>query len=300
MVFCIAGLLIFAILGVFSTKYRRYFRESIHCMRRQLLLKPCDTQFDQEMKAKITANISKTSPKLARFVFKRFAFLSWILLILMLFSTAAVAFGAYNYIAYGNCNGPYSSDFCVFGALDGSFDERVKDIKPIEAFGPTLGNPDASVEIIEVGCYACPYTKDAEGFRNQLLDKYGDNVSFTFMAMPLEHHGLSWETAEAAYCAEEQKKYWEYHDLLFENQDSITIEKIKELAEELELDMNRFNECLDDHIFRDAVKQIRDKAVEANIFATPTYFVNGRPFVGIKAFADFEQIVGVEIRGSCA
>lgn len=300
MVFCIIGLVIFGILGIFSAKYRRYFRESLHCMRRQILLKPCDTSFDQEMKAKISAGISKTSPVLARFVFRRFALLSWILLVLMTFSAAAVGFGVYSYVLYGNCNGPYSSDFCVFGVLSGPMDERIANIRPVDAGdAPTLGSPNASVKIVEVGCYSCPYTKNAESIRSQLLNKYGSDVSFTFRDMPLPSHNLSWEAAEAAKCALEQGKYWEYHDKLFEYQEIMSVEKMKSIANEIGLNASQFNACLDTEKYKEQVQKDYDAGTSAGIFATPTYFVDGKPIVGLKAFADFEKIVIGEIRGSC-
>ena len=55
MVFCIVAVVVFGILGIFSAKYRGYFKESLHCIKRTAMLKPCDTEFDQKMKAKITA-----------------------------------------------------------------------------------------------------------------------------------------------------------------------------------------------------------------------------------------------------
>jgi hypothetical protein len=117
MVFCIVGFAMFGIIGIFSAKYRRYFRESLHCIRRQMVLKACDTQFDQEMKAKISANASKASPAFGKFILRRFALLSWILLIIMLAGTAAVVLGVYNYIAYGNCNGQASQESCVLNVI---------------------------------------------------------------------------------------------------------------------------------------------------------------------------------------
>ena len=246
MVFCIVGLVIFGILGIFSAKYRRYFRESLHCMRRQLMLKACDTQFDQEMKAKISAKISKRSPSFARFVFRRFALLSWIHLIIMLFSVASIAYGFYNFVAYGNCNGPNSNDFCIYNALlPGSMEDKTANVKPLGADGPTIGSMDAPVKIVEVGCFRCPFTKKAEVFRQQILGKYGSNVSFTFRIMPLPYHNLSSETAEASYCALDQNRYWEYHDKLFEYQNNMSIKKIHDIAAELGMDTVKFNNCYD-------------------------------------------------------
>ncbi len=298
MVFCIAALAVFAVLGIFSAKYRRYFRESLHCLSRQMTLRRCDTQFDQQMKAKITAETSKYSPALARFVFRRFALLSWILLVVMVFSTAGIAFGIYNFALYGNCNGPDSTDFCVYGLLNQPTD--ASKIKPVAAGdNPTIGNPDAFVKIVELGCYSCPYTKDAESIRIQLLAKYGSNVSFTFRDMPLPAHNLSFERSEAAHCANDQNKYWEYHDLLFKYQDEITVQKLKAIALEIGLNTTQFSECYDSGKYRQKVQDDYQEAIAAGIYATPTYFVDGRPFVGLKAFADFEKIIVGEIKGSC-
>jgi hypothetical protein len=296
MVFCIIGIVIFGILGIFSAKYRRYFQESIHCLSRQLMLKKCDTQFDQEMKAKISAGISKRSPVLARFVYRRFALLSWIMIILLVFSVGAMALGFYNYAVYGNCNGPESKDFCIFNP----FGLGQKPLKLINATGaPSLGNPDAAVKIIEVGCYSCPYTKDAESVRNQILTKYSGNVSFVFKDMPLTSHNLSWDEAEAAKCAEEQGFYWQYHDKLFGHQDSMSIGKLRDIAVEMGMNTTKFNSCLDTHKYRQAVQKDYNDGIEAGIYATPTYFIDDKPIVGLKAFAQIEQIVIGEIRGSC-
>ncbi len=294
-VFCIVGLVAFGILGIFSAKYRRYFRESLHCMKRQLTLRPCDTQFDHEMKAKISGSIAKQSERLARLVYKRFAVISGIFLLAMIVSLALVAFGIYNYAAYGNCNGPDSRDFCIFNPFAAQ-----KEVKLIEVRdAPSLGNADAAVKIIEAGCYSCPYTRDAESFRSQILEKYGGNVSFTFKDVPVPAHELSRETAEAAKCAREQGKYWEYHDKLFEYQKNMSTGKIKEIAAEAGLDEAQFSQCFDTRKYRDAVELDYQDGLDAGIYATPTYFVNGQPVVGIRAFAELEQIVVTEIEGEC-
>ncbi len=307
MVFCIVGIVIFGILGIFSAKYRRYFRESLHCLKRQMLLKPCDTKFDMKMKAKIAAAAGKFWPALGRFVFRRFMLLSWVMILMLIFSVASVGIGVYNTVAYGNCNGPDSTDFCLFnpGMTGGSGHSmhdgiRTGAIEPVSLDDdPSLGSPDAPVKIVEVGCFRCPYTKKAESLRQQILEKYGGNVSFTFRTLPLPSHKLSWETAEAANCALEQGKYWVYHDKLFEYQKEMSMEKIKEIAGEIGLDQNQFNECFDAGKYKDEVKKDHDDAVAAGIYATPTFFINGKPFVGPKTFAEFEQLVQSELHASC-
>jgi hypothetical protein len=305
MVFCVIGIVIFGVLGIFSAKYRRYFRESLRCITRQMMLKKCDTAFDQEMKSKISASVSKVSPTVARFVYKRFAVISWILVGLMIISIGLMGIGVYNYLAYGNCNGPESKDFCIFNPLGTPSDtvNLYQSSDPsIRNFGvgaPMLGNPNSTMKIIEVGCFSCPYTKDAESVRQQILAKYAGNVSFTFINMPLPSHPGSREAAEAAKCAEEQGMYWEYHDILFANQDRFSQENFKLLAVEIGLNSSMFNDCLDSRKYAAAVENDYKAGQAVKIHATPTYFINGAPIVGLKAFAQIENIIISEISGSC-
>jgi len=300
LVFCIIGLAIFGVLGIFSTKYRRYFRESLHCMKRQVTFRPCDTQFDHEMKSKIAASAGKKSERLGRFIYKRFALLSWIMIIMLVASIALIGLGVYNYFAFGNCNGPNSSDFCIFGVLGGNPEERIASLKTIDTRnGIEAGSPNAPVKIIEVGCFSCPYTKSAESLRLQILEKYGGNVSFVFKDMPLPSHNLSRELAEAAKCANEQNAYWEYHDKLFEQQENMTEQKMKDIAAGIGMNASQFNSCLDSRKYAAEVEQDYQDGVAAGIFATPTYFVNGKSVIGLRAFAELEKIVAGEITGQC-
>src|SRR3989344_7641011 len=114
MVFCIVGIVVFGILGVFSGKYRTYFKEAIRCVGRQMTLRKCDTDFDNKMKSKITAKLLKRSPTAARFVYKRFSVISWIFILLMFWSIGTTGLAVYNAAAYGNCNGAESTEFCLF------------------------------------------------------------------------------------------------------------------------------------------------------------------------------------------
>src|SRR3989338_9101514 len=113
MVFCIIALVIFSILGLFSAKYRAYAKESFRCVSSMITLRPCDTGFDQKMKAKVTSGLMKRSERLGRFVYKRFELISWSFLAVMIVSLFFTGLGIYNLVAYGNCNGPESTDVCI-------------------------------------------------------------------------------------------------------------------------------------------------------------------------------------------
>jgi len=117
MVFCIIAMVAFGILGIFSAKYRTYFKESLHCVGRMLTLRPCNTNFDQEMKNKIVAKLSTKSERFAKFVYKRFALLSWLFLIAFVISLAYTAYSVFNLAYYGTCD-PINPGSCVFNQLE--------------------------------------------------------------------------------------------------------------------------------------------------------------------------------------
>ncbi|MFH1630764.1 MAG: thioredoxin family protein [Candidatus Aenigmatarchaeota archaeon] len=113
MVFCIIAMVIFGILGIFSAKYRTYFKESMRCVGRMLTLRPCDTNFDQEMKNKIVSKLNVKHPKTASFIYKRFTTISWIFVIVFIASLAYTGYGIFNLAYYGTCD-PINPGSCVF------------------------------------------------------------------------------------------------------------------------------------------------------------------------------------------
>lgn len=114
MVFCIVALPILAILGIFSVRYRMLAKESFDCVFRTITFRKCHSQLDQRIKSRITGKILKYHPGTAKFIFKHFEILSWIFMILFIVSAVFSGIGIYNYVAYGNCNGPGSNAFCIF------------------------------------------------------------------------------------------------------------------------------------------------------------------------------------------
>ncbi len=303
MVFCIVALVVFGVMGIFSAKYRTYFKEALRCVGRQMTLRKCDTDFDNKVKSKITAKLMNRSPMAAKFVYKRFSWISWAFVLLMFWSIASLGIGVYNTVAYGNCNGEESTDFCIFnpdmtGNSGHSMHEGLekKELTPASVDDdPFLGGENAKVTIIEFGCFRCKYTKKAEDTRKQILEKYGDKVKFVFRNFPLPSHDLSRETAEAADCALEQGKYWEYHDKLFENQKDMSVEKIKEIPSDIGLDTQKFNDCVDSRKYEDEVEKDHQDGLKSGIYGTPTFFINGRPLVGPNTFEKFVQIIDEEL-----
>lgn len=113
MVFCIVAMVVFGFLGMFSAKYRTYAREAFRCFARLATLRPCNTSFDEEMKAKITAKLTTRSPKLARFTYVHFGAISLVFAIVMFASLGYSAYSLYNLAVLGTCD-PANPGQCVF------------------------------------------------------------------------------------------------------------------------------------------------------------------------------------------
>ncbi|MFH0868934.1 MAG: hypothetical protein V1839_01775 [archaeon] len=119
MVVCIIALVAFAVLGIFSARYRKLAKEAADCTFRKLTLRPCDTGLDIRLKAHVTSKLIN-HPRTARLVHKNFDAFMTLMFIIMVVSMIFTGYygikGVYNYAAFGNCNGPDSSDFCIFKA----------------------------------------------------------------------------------------------------------------------------------------------------------------------------------------
>jgi protein-disulfide isomerase len=126
----------------------------------------------------------------------------------------------------------------------------------------------------------------------QLLEKYPDQVKLIFLSFPLRNHRFAKKAAVAAFAAKKQGKFWEYHDRLFANLDSIDDQKFLEIARELGLDMERFEKDINDLKIVARINQDIRLGAYLEVRATPTVFINGRVSKGrtLEALqADVEQ-----------
>jgi protein-disulfide isomerase len=151
-----------------------------------------------------------------------------------------------------------------------------------------VGNPDAPVTITEYSDFQCPYCKRfSDETEKQLVEAYvaSGKVRFVYRSFGLFVGSESQAAAEAAYCAGDQGKFWEYHDWLFanhtgENVGDYTSRRLQAFAEALSLDMNAFKSCLDSGKYTERVTQDGIDGQAAGIKATPsfviTYTVNGQ------------------------
>ena len=110
----------------------------------------------------------------------------------------------------------------------------------------------------------------------QVLEKYPDQVKLIFLSFPLANHRFAKKAAIAAFAAKKQGKFWEYHDRLFANIDSINDQKFFQIARELGLDMERFEKDINDLKIVARINQDIRLGAYLGVRATPTVFINGR------------------------
>jgi protein-disulfide isomerase len=120
-------------------------------------------------------------------------------------------------------------------------------------------------------------------------------VRLVFRNFPLEFHENAPKAAEAAMCANEQGKFWEYHDSLFKNQQNLGVDGLKEQAKSVGLDGGKFDQCLTSGKFAEAVKKDQAAGKDLGIKGTPAFFINGRELSGAVPFEDFKKVIDSEL-----
>ncbi len=166
---------------------------------------------------------------------------------------------------------------------------------------PILGDPNAPVTMIEFSDFQCPFCARFWGQTlTQIKEKYikTGKVKFVYRDFPISSiHSEAEKAAEAAECADEQGKFWEYHDLIFARQDSMSIANYKRWAAELKLDTASFNSCLDSGKYTEEVAKDFSDGQAAGVSGTPTFFINGRSVVGALPFEQFKTVLDKVLAG---
>jgi protein-disulfide isomerase len=165
---------------------------------------------------------------------------------------------------------------------------------------PFIGPEDAPIVIIEFSDFNCGYCK--RFFTNTLqpiLDTYGDSVRFTYRDYPILSES-SLTAALAAQCANEQGKFWEFHNILFDNQGDFGRDALVRMAGEVGADTDTFAACLDDQKYMDEVVADYRDAQRIGIRGTPAFFINGRPISGAQGYQVFADIIEQELEAASA
>jgi protein-disulfide isomerase len=161
---------------------------------------------------------------------------------------------------------------------------------------PSKGPAAAPVVLVLFSDFQCPYCRDFNLTIEDALKKYGDKVRLVFRQFPLTSiHANAQRAAKASLCAAAQNHFWEMHDLLFQNQNSLKEEDIKSRAKDLNLDINAFNSCLDSARINTMIQDDIRAGTMAGADGTPTLFINGRYLGGAHSDEEITAIIDEEL-----
>ena len=166
----------------------------------------------------------------------------------------------------------------------------------IDPQDPIRGNVSAAVTIIEFSDFQCPFCASVTPTLAMLLKDYSNSVRLIWKDFPLlQIHPKAKEAAAAAHCAGEQGKYWEYHDRLFADQESIEQDSFFQHANAIVLDELQFKTCVSSGKYEDKIQKSIVEGRDIGVSSTPTVFINGRRVVGAQPYEIFSEIIEEEL-----
>jgi protein-disulfide isomerase len=150
---------------------------------------------------------------------------------------------------------------------------------PISSLDHVQGNAKAACTLVEYGDYECPHCGAAYPLVKRIQKHFGKRLRFVFRNFPMTQiHANAQAAAEAAEFAEYKGKFWEMHDLLFENQDRLRADLFAELASSLGLDPGELHRALAKKTFTDRVRTDFTGGVRSGVNGTPTFFIDGQRY----------------------
>jgi protein-disulfide isomerase len=160
---------------------------------------------------------------------------------------------------------------------------------------PVKGPKNAPVTIVEWSDFQCPFCGRVIPTVKQIEDTYKGKVRLAFKHQPLPFHNNAEPAAEAAMAANEQGKFWEMHDKLFANQQSLDRPSLEKYAQEIGLNMSRFKAALDASKFKERIQKDSAEGMKVGANGTPTFFINGQKVEGAQPFENFKAVIDKEL-----
>jgi protein-disulfide isomerase len=217
--------------------------------------------------------------------------LLWAILIFVLAFGVGIGSG---YLIWGRENKKVAADQPKY-----QIPADIQRLEVSEDGNPSWGRDDAPITIIEFSDYECPYCRKWHDEVWPLIQKeYKNKVRLVYRDFPLESiHSNATPAAAAANCANEQGAYWEFNEALFSMKYDLNVPSYQQYADELKLDMDAFNECIESKRYNAEVQADLEYAYTLGIQSTPTFFVNGLAVVGAQPYDLFEFIIEKELAG---
>jgi protein-disulfide isomerase len=167
----------------------------------------------------------------------------------------------------------------------------------VEPTGPARGPAAAKVTIVEFSDFQCPFCGREIPVVERIMKEYDGKVRLVFRHFPLDFHAQAAKAAEASLCAADQGKFWELHDKMFQNQEGLQVDKLKEYAKGIGgIDAARFDQCLDSGAKKPQVDADQKAGSEAGVNGTPAFFVNGILISGAQEFDKFKDVIDRELQ----
>jgi protein-disulfide isomerase len=161
---------------------------------------------------------------------------------------------------------------------------------------PFKGSERATVTIVKFEDFQCPYCKTVQTTYQALLKRYDGKVRLVHKDLPLDAiHPQARQAAEAARCAGEQGKFWEYHDALYANSPKAAVEELKAYAKEVGINATSFEQCFTSGKYKGLVQKDLSEGAQLGLTGTPTFFINGREMSGAQPVEAFTAIIDEEL-----
>jgi len=163
---------------------------------------------------------------------------------------------------------------------------------------PSWGPEDAPVTIVEFSDFQCPFcSRFFSETYPQIKQEYEGQVHFVYRDFPLTSlHENAQKAGEAAECADDQGKFWEYHDMLFNNNSALDDASLKGYASQLGLDTSAFDQCLDSGKYTEEVQKDYQEGISYGVTGTPAFYINGVSIIGAQPYANFKAAIDAALQ----
>ena len=180
----------------------------------------------------------------------------------------------------------------VIGAARKSNTKRL----PVRIEGsPMTGNKEAPVTIVEFTDFECPFCEAVQPSIQKILKSYPKEVRLVFKHFPLQLHRNAKRAHLAAACAEEQGRFWEYRNELFQDQRALKRNDLLGYAEKLGLNRSSFEQCLDQETYLWKIQEDIKEGFGIGVSGTPTFLINGISLPGAQSFVSFQHLIEQEL-----
>ena len=161
---------------------------------------------------------------------------------------------------------------------------------------PSKGSEKAEVTIVKFEDFQCPYCKAVQPNFQEVLKRYDGKVRLVHKDLPLDQiHPQARQAAEAARCADDEGKFWEYHDRLYASSPNAAPEDLRLYAKDLGLNQELFDKCLARGKYKAAIQNDLNEAANLGLTGTPAFFINGRELSGAQSVQAISQIIDEEL-----